>query len=312
MPAQDDKAIAPPPEDRHADPEPTRPPRSRAPDALVAAVPIILVNFLAVVGQSQWAGTHLHWNRAGQALFAGALETVALAVMYLAHRSLIEGDSAVRLRLGAYLIASGSAAVNYEQHSAGRWQPTPAAFVFAGCSLLSPVLWAMYSRFASREVMRTAGLIDRRAAKFSLARWIMFPFRTFRAFRWSVWNSVQSPTEAIAGSDTARTGDAQVDAPQQQPTNTALNQRVDAAEPGPAEVDTASDSKVDAETAKALIAAGWLNGESVDSTVRKSGRSRSWVYRQFNALDERHGARPRADDTAEIPLVTAANGTPQQ
>lgn len=177
--------------------------RPRHFDALIAAIPIILVNTLAVVGQCQWAGTHLHWARPGQALFAGALETVALAVMYLAHRSLIEGDSAVRLRLGAYLIACGSATVNYQEHS-NNWHPVPAAFVFAGASLLSPILWAMYSRFASREVMRSKDLIDRRAAKFALARWTLFPRRTFAAFRYSVWHSIQSPAEAIAGSDALR------------------------------------------------------------------------------------------------------------
>lgn len=174
----------------------------RSPAALIAAVPIILVNTLAVIGQCQWAGTHLHWGHPGQALFAGALETTALAVMYLAHTALIEGDSAWRQKTFAYLIAAGSASVNWQEHAAG-WHPTPAAFVFAGASLLSPILWATYSRFAARTVMREAGLIDRRAAKFSFARWLMFPRRTFKALRYSVWHSVQSPAQAIAGSHSA-------------------------------------------------------------------------------------------------------------
>lgn len=178
---------------------PAEPADPRTLAALIAAVPIILVNTLAVIGQCQWAGTHLHWGRPGQALFAGALETTALAVMYLAHTALIEGDSAWRQKTFAYLIACGSASVNWQEHAAD-WHPTPAAFVFAGASLLSPILWATYSRFAARSVMRDAGLIDRRAAKFSVARWAMFPRRTFAALRYSVWHSVQSPAAAIAGS----------------------------------------------------------------------------------------------------------------
>lgn len=170
--------------------------------AVIAAVPIVLVNTLAVIGQCQWASTHMHWAPLGQALFAGALETTALAVMYLAHTALIEGDSAWRLKLLAYGIAAGSASVNWQEH-ANAWHPTPPAFVFAGASLLSPILWATYSRFEARAVMRDAGLIDRRAAKFSFARWLMFPRRTFKALRYSVWFSVQSPSEAIAGSQTA-------------------------------------------------------------------------------------------------------------
>jgi uncharacterized protein DUF2637 len=179
------------------------PQRTRGADksftALIAAVPIVLVNTLAVIGQCEWAGSHLHWGRPGQALFAGALETTALAVMYLAHTALIEGDSAWRQKGFAYAIACGSASVNWQEHS-NDWHPTPAAFVFAGASLLSPILWATYSRFAARTVMRAAGLIDKRAAKFSFARWVMFPRRTFVALRYSVWHSVQSPSEAIAGS----------------------------------------------------------------------------------------------------------------
>lgn len=167
--------------------------------AVIAAVPIVLVNTLAVIGQCQWAATHLHWGRPGQALFAGALETTALAVMYLAHTALIEGDSAWRQKVFAYGIAGGSASVNWQEHS-NAWHPTPPAFVFAGASLLSPILWATYSRFAARVVMREAGLIDRRAAKFSFARWLMFPRRTFKALRYSVWFSVQSPAKAIAAS----------------------------------------------------------------------------------------------------------------
>lgn len=190
-PAADERLGAP----EQAEREPGKRPLA----AVIAAVPIVLVNTLAVIGQCQWAATHLHWGRPGQALFAGALETTALAVMYLAHTALIEGDSAWRQKAFAYGIAGGSASVNWQEHS-NAWHPTPPAFVFAGASLLSPILWATYSRFAARVVMREAGLIDRRAAKFSFARWLMFPRRTFKALRYSVWFSVQSPAKAIAAS----------------------------------------------------------------------------------------------------------------
>lgn len=174
------------------------------PDGLFAAVPIVLVNLLAVVGQTQWAGTHLHWNLAGRILFAGALESTALAVLYYSHRTLLEGDSTFRLRIGAYAIAAGAGAVNWQEHAGPHWEATPNAFVFAGASFASPLLWQTYSRYASRTAMREAGLLDRRAAKFSAARWFWFPIRTFRAFRYSVWESVQSPADAIAGVEARR------------------------------------------------------------------------------------------------------------
>jgi hypothetical protein len=172
----------------------------RAVDIAIAAVPIVLLNALAVIGQTQWAHANLHWNWPGRIVFAGALETIALSVLYRGHRSRIEGDSAILTRLFAYVIAGGSATINWQDH-ANHWAPTPAAFVFAGASVLSPILWDGYSKFAAREEMRRLGLLDKRAAKFSVGRWVTHPVRTRRALWYSIWYSEQSPTVAIVDSE---------------------------------------------------------------------------------------------------------------
>lgn len=71
------------------------------------------------------------------------------------------------------------------------------------------------------------------------------------------------------------------------------------------EVDTGN--RPPAGVAGAIIFSGWSNGRSVSEIVSQSGRSRSFVYKQFKKLDDKHGPRLR-DDTTEIPVVTA-NGT---
>ena len=283
--------------------------------AIIAAVPIILVNTLAVIGQCQWASTHLHWGRPGQALFAGALEATALAVMYLAHTALIEGDSAWRQKMFAYLIACGSASVNWQEHS-NNWQPTPPAFVFAGASLLSPILWATYSKFAARIVMRAAGLIDKRAAKFSLARWVMFPRKTFKALRYSVWFSVQSPAEAIDGSRDANGTPAVND----KKTKTAKRERKTAngnpERQRELEAPTANETDGNANTPPDPTANG--NGTGGGNATAKGRTDNEWIeiakpvyIRERDRLSKRPPEKPFwAALVAEVDQLTAAGRIP--
>lgn len=121
-----------------------------------------------------------------------------------------------------------------------------------------------------------------------------------------------------SGAQQAAAADAEVDSEVDDSAAGAIEARqvarVDSAGPIAAEVDSEVDAEVDErnpETAKALILAGWFTGEAVASVVRKSGRSRTYVYRQYKALDEQHGPRARFDDTGELPLVDAVNGTAQ-
>ncbi len=82
-------------------------------------------------------------------------------------------------------------------------------------------------------------------------------------------------------------------------------------ESGTAEVHTSEADKgrrVDSKTSQSLILAGWFNGESARSIADRTGRTTRYIYQQFNALDAKHGPRPRKDDTGEFPAITAANG----
>ena len=77
------------------------------------------------------------------------------------------------------------------------WSPTGLALVFAGFSVLSPWLWGTWSKAKHRAALRTAGAIDPRAVRFSLARWVLYPRATFAAYRRAVWVGETDPAKAI-------------------------------------------------------------------------------------------------------------------
>lgn len=162
------------------------------------AVPVILINAFAVLGQQKWAVMHatdgdvwLAWG------FAAALESVGVFLAYEAHRSLLAGDAALRLRLASYAVAGIVGALNYEVHTTG-WAPTPAAIAFGTMSAISPWLWSVRSRSLHRAKLRAAGLIDGRTVRFSQARWLRFPSRTFRVWSEALWLGIVDPDKAIA------------------------------------------------------------------------------------------------------------------
>ncbi|HMH76864.1 MAG TPA: DUF2637 domain-containing protein [Candidatus Udaeobacter sp.] len=146
---------------------------------------------------------------------------------------------------------------------------------------------------------RTAPISDRIRARFDLAAEEVPSLSGTPA-------EVPAPVAEDAGVD------AGVDADGDGPDPAGQVAPVDNAAPIAAEVDGQVDAEVDErnpETARALILAGWFTGETVASVVRKSGRGRTYVYRQYKAFDDQYGPRPRADDTGEIPILAAVNGT---
>lgn len=165
---------------------------------MALAVPLILVNAFAVLGQQQWA---IKYATAGSVIlawgFAASLESVGVYLSYEAHRSLLAGDAALRLRLASYTVAGIVGALNYEVH-APDWQPNPAAVAFGAMSAISPWLWAVRSRSLHRAELRDAGLIDGRTVRFSMARWLRFPVRTFKVWSLALWQGVTDPEKAIA------------------------------------------------------------------------------------------------------------------
>jgi Protein of unknown function (DUF2637) len=159
------------------------------------ALPLILINISALYGQTAWTADNLTHSLLWALVLAGALESVGIYLAIEAHRARLAGDAALRLRLGSYGVAAMVGAGNYLHWAA---HGTLAAVTFGLMSASSPWLWAIRSRSLRREQLRAAGMIDPHAVRFSLARWLLFPRRTFEAFRAAVWEGETDPARAIA------------------------------------------------------------------------------------------------------------------
>lgn len=170
---------------------------SRFVSGAALAVPLLLVNSVAVYGQVQWASKHLSPHLAVALGFALAVESIGVYLAVEAHRALLAGDAALRLRLGSYGIGALAGALNYA-HFSPSGTPNARAVAFGVLSAISPVLWAIRSRSLSRAELRRLHLIDGRAVKFTGAQWLLFPRKSARAFRAAVWAAETNPGLARA------------------------------------------------------------------------------------------------------------------
>jgi hypothetical protein len=170
--------------------------------------PVLLVNAVAFSGQYAWANANLpRWDvlvgdgwgfNLTAAAFAAALESIAIYLQYEAHTALMAGDASLKLRLGSYAVALLAGVLNYWHWANPDHSPTPAAVAFGALSAISPWLWAVRSRSMHREQLREQGLVEQRAVKFATARWLLYPRRTYSAFRLAVWEGETDPRAAIA------------------------------------------------------------------------------------------------------------------
>ncbi|WP_214317014.1 hypothetical protein [Nonomuraea sediminis] len=155
----------------------------------VMSITNVGVNGVAVSGQAMafmQRGLPPLWA----VLAAGIVESVAVYVSWHAHVALREGDAALVTRMWSYGIGAGAGYLSYTH-------VPDYPELFAACSLASPWLWSMHSRHLHRQDLRSAGLIDPRAPKFSVLRWLLHTRETFAAFRWAVSEGVQSPHIAV-------------------------------------------------------------------------------------------------------------------
>jgi hypothetical protein len=173
---------------------PPRPPR-----AVYAAVPVLLVNACAFLGQLGYLRTHLTaWGLPGQILVALTLESIAIYLSAHAHLARLADDSAFRLQTAAYTLAAVIGAMNYSHWCAPHWHPTPIAITFALMSTLSPWLWGIFSRRESRDALKAKGLIEGHAVRLGVSRWFWYPFRSMRVTKLAAWEGINNPAEAIA------------------------------------------------------------------------------------------------------------------
>lgn len=172
------------------------------------AAPLLLVNTAAVYGQAGWAYDHLgylghSWPIA--LLFAAAVESIGIYLATEAHAALMAGDASARLRFGSYAVGALVGTLNFAHFAAQPgYRPTPLALTFGLLSSISPWLWAIRSRSLNRDRLRELGQVDPRAVRFSMLRWVLYPLRTFTAFRGAVWDGLVHPAEAVAAADARR------------------------------------------------------------------------------------------------------------
>jgi hypothetical protein len=156
-----------------------------------------LVNAVAFAGQLAFLREHLPWPLAGQVMMAVALESIAIYLAFHAHLAQLANDSALRLRLGAYGFALIIAACNYSHYAGPHWRPTFAAVAVALCSAVSPWLWGIHSRRASRDALLASRLIEPHALRLGPTRWLWHPLRSARVMWLATWEGIADPRDAV-------------------------------------------------------------------------------------------------------------------
>lgn len=180
--------------------------RQRISRAVVLATANVGVNAVAVLGQVLALVLGLGWDWWAAVPLALVVESVAVNVGYIAHDKLINGYSAGWLRMLSYGIGAAVGWFNYLHNSGtiktanGVETAVPTAdyaVVFGAASLLSPVLWQIYSQWKHWQQLRDGDLLDARAPKFSRARWILWLGETFYITRRAVRHGVSDRAEAV-------------------------------------------------------------------------------------------------------------------
>jgi len=192
--------------------------------AIVAIVPLVLCNAIAVFGQLSFIRAHVHWPLIGAVMFALSLESIAVFLAYHAHLALVSNDSALKLRLASYGMGLLIGILNYSHYS-HKWRPTFEAVAVGMLSAISPWLWAVHSRRESRDALMHAGLIEPHAVRLGATRVMWHPVKSARVMYAATWLGETNPREAIA---LIEPGNDAVKSPPVIPTLTDMATKADA------------------------------------------------------------------------------------
>lgn len=164
--------------------------------AVVAAPTAISARSLAGWGRDQ-LGLAGGWEW----LVPVPLDGAALACVGLALYATQRGEAPGFARILVWVLAGCSAGANYRH---GATVSPDAAVYFA----LMPLLAALMLDLALRRVRHTAlgglGALERPLARFRMARWLVAPIETWRAWRTAVREGITDPDEALDRARTAR------------------------------------------------------------------------------------------------------------
>jgi hypothetical protein len=163
----------------------------------LAAIPVVLVNAVAFGAQLGFWRVHVPLL-AEAVLVALALESIAIYLAWQAHLAQLADDSALRLRLAAYGMALVIGALNYSHFALPGWRPDVAAVTFGMMSAISPWLWSVHSRRASRDALKARGLIEPHAVRLGTTRWAWHPLRSARVMFRATWRGENDPAKALA------------------------------------------------------------------------------------------------------------------
>jgi hypothetical protein len=170
----------------------------RAALAALAAIPVVLVNSVAFIGQFEFLHAHVPWIVPGQVLFAVALESVAVYLAWHAHIAKMANDSSGRIMLSAYLFALVIASMNYSHYAGPHWRPTFMSVGLALMSASSPWLWNVHSRRVSRDKLMARGLLEEKSVRLGATRWTWHPYRSVVVTWLATWEGETNVQRAIA------------------------------------------------------------------------------------------------------------------
>ena len=161
---------------------------------LIAALPIVATNAVAVLFQFRFAQSALGHNLAVSVLFSATLESVAISIAYHGHLARMANLRSGTLRLASVVVAASIAVLNASHEYHANLALAATAF---GCSFISPFLWEMYSRQVSSVILVKSGHLDMASIRLGQDRWLFHPLRSFQVKSHSAWNSERNIHKAI-------------------------------------------------------------------------------------------------------------------
>lgn len=176
-------------------------------------VPIVLVNLMALAGQAAWGyGEFVDGFLLGMtalAIIAGillgtTLESISTWLMMQAHDATMEEQASGSLRLSAYAVSAVMAYLNYNHWSQ---YEKDLGCAFALLSMVSPVLWSVYSKRAHAAQLAARGIVDPRGVKLSTKRKFWHPVKSVKVTRHAAWSGQTSPSLAVSEWERERSGE---------------------------------------------------------------------------------------------------------
>lgn len=162
---------------------------------------LLLVVVIGAPAAASWHGLTaageqaLGLSGAWSALVPLVLDAAAAYAAVLALRDVLAGDAAGMNRLLVWVYAIGSAALN--AWHADQVGGLAAALFYAAASISAVILWDRTLRALRRDHLRELGAVSPPTPRFRLARWMVAPGETARAWRLAVVEGVSDPVEAV-------------------------------------------------------------------------------------------------------------------